>query len=115
MRNWFRAVIVVAVFAVAAFTAPAEGPAVPELEPGELEPTAPVTAETAPAEAETIELSDWQEEYGDCHISCGDEPYVVNFVTYEQCCNELHLCPDGSYPQSKYWSPYVGWPLLCMT
>lgn len=110
MKTWSRVVVFVAVFAVAALTAPGETPA------PELELAAPATANASLAGPEPAELG-WQEDYGTCYLSCGEnwEQYPVDFQTYDGCCNQLHLCPDSSYPMSKYWSPYQGWPLLCMS
>lgn len=87
----------------------------------------PAPAETAPeaeaavvvdpaADAQPAQYPGWQDEYGDCIIYCDGQPYPLDFMTYDQCCGGGHLCPDGNFPSggNTYWSPYVGWPLLCM-
>lgn len=114
MKNWFRivavAVVVAVVFAVAALSARAESPVL-----SGVEPAAPDGADAPLAGPEPIAQQFWQEDYGDCYLLCGEAFELVYFQTYEQCCNQLHRCSDSSYPSSKHWSPYYGWPLLCQT
>lgn len=111
----FRMLSMALAAAAVALSAPAEAPAPSESAPA-LSAEAPATADAPLAGPDAVEQQFWQEDYGDCILWCGDwEPYSVYFQTYDQCCNTFHLCPDSSYPVSKHWSPYYGWPLLCQT
>lgn len=111
----FRVLAMALAVSAVTWTAPAEAPAPPQPAAPAAVPEAPPTADAPLAGPEPLETQFWQEDYGDCILSCGWEQYPIYFQTYEECCNTLHLCPDSSYPASKYWSPYYGWPLLCQT